>query len=140
MITNILIDANLIISAFDSDNKDALKKIMEWVKDDCVVLCITPLIRYEVLRGVPFNDDDKYKELQRILNSFRELEIRRNTSELASHLFRYAKYSERKIVDKRSFDVFHCSTAQCNQLEIKSFDDDIAKLNELYNDYAEFKS
>ncbi len=44
---------------------------------------------------------------------------------------------EKTIVDKRSFDVFHCATAQCNALELCSNDGDLAKLGKLYNDWVE---
>ena len=102
---------------------------------DDIELCITPLIRYEVLRGIPFDDSDSYEDLKEMLDGFIELDIKRNTSELASNLFRYARHCKRGIVNKRSFDVFHCTTAKCNQCETHSHDGDIAKIEGLHDDY-----
>jgi predicted nucleic acid-binding protein len=134
MSKKVLLDANLIISAFDSKNAEALEKITLLLNDDSE-LCITPLIRYEVLRGIAFDDADRYDRLCEILNSFIELDIKRNSSELASCLFRYAKSCKRDIVNKRSFDVLHCTTALCNQCELQSNDGDIAKIEKLHDDY-----
>lgn len=56
----VLLDANLLISALDiegSSNESAKKKaqakLASLLADENVAVAITPLIRYEVLRGVP---------------------------------------------------------------------------------------
>ena len=138
MSKKVLLDANLIISVSDRNNKkyqESLEKITLLVEDNNIELCITPLIRYEVLRGIPFDDPDSYEDLKEMLNGFIELDIKRNTSELASNLFRYARHRDRGIVNKRSFDVFHCTTAKCNQCELHSNDGDIGKIKTLYDNY-----
>ena len=140
MTNKVLLDANLIISASDRENEkhqEALEKIIILVEDNDIELCITPLIRYEVLRGIPFDDPHSYEDLKEMLDGFIELDIKRNTSELASNLFRYARHRGRGIVNKRSFDVFHCTTAKCNQCELHSNDGDIANIERLHHDYIE---
>ena len=140
MSRKVLLDTNLIISASDVTNinhNDAFDIIESLTNSDDIELCITPLIRYEVLRGIPFDDPHTYDELKEMLDGFIELDIKRNTSELASNLFRYAKHCERRIVDKRSFDVFHCTTAICNSCDIHSNDGDIQKISDLHAEYCD---
>ena len=131
MSKNILLDTNLIIAAFDTKDSEAQEQLRNLLEDEEVAFAISPLIRYEVLRGIAFSDDDKYIELQKILNDFEEFDIGRDVSELSARIFRYAKQQERDIVNKRSFDVFHCATAKCNGLDICSNDSDIGKIDAL---------
>lgn len=135
----IFLDTNIIISAFDTGKPEAREKISTYLSDDNIELFISPLVRYEVLRGVLFTEKEKYNYLQDILDGFKELNIERDISELASKLYQYDIYSanskENRNFDKRSFDTFHFSTAKCNELEIDSFDTDIDKIESLYEKY-----
>lgn len=139
MTKTILLDANLLISAFDTKEKVAVEAMRKLLKDDSISLAITPLIRYEVLRSVEFTDDVLHEKLKERLNGFEEFDITRDISELSTALFRYAK-SEGKVnpenVNKRSFDIFHWATAKCNELEIESNDGDIDRLETLYDEYT----
>ncbi len=141
MTRKILLDTNLIIAAFDNKDQVAIDQLTQLLTDDDVAFAISPLIRYEVLRGVHFSDDAKHDALNTILNSFEEFDIGKDVANLSSSLFRFARskkaVGEKTIVDKRSFDVFHCATAQCNALELCSNDGDLAKLEKLYNDWVE---
>ena len=139
MIKKVFLDANLIISAFDTGKPDARKKMHALLSNDDIALFISPLIRYEVLRGVPYGDTTKYAKLQKILDGFKELNIERDISELSSNLYRYdvhtANPKQNKNFDKRRFDTFHFATATCNKLDIESFDTDIGKIEALYKKY-----
>ena len=137
MSKNILLDTNLIIAAFDTKDSEAQEQLRNLLEDEEVAFAISPLIRYEVLRGIAFSDDDKYIELQKILNDFEEFDIGRDVSELSARIFRYAKQQERDIVNKRSFDVFHCATAKCNGLDICSNDSDIGKIDALCQEISD---
>ena len=135
MTRKILLDTNLIIAAFDSETPDAIDQLTQLLTDDEVAFAISPLIRYEVLRGVQFDDKDKYSELNTILNGFEAFDI----GNLSSDLFRFARSKkaegEKSLVDKRSFDLLHLATAKCNQLELCSNDSDLSKLEQLYEDW-----
>ena len=62
-----LLDANVLVALFDEqdDASDALSADVRTALDDVLSdpearLFITPLIRYEVLRGVPRADEERY--------------------------------------------------------------------------------
>lgn len=128
----ILLDANLIIGAFDhdSENKKHIesKQIVEaLLLDDNVKIAITPLIRYEVLRGVRRVPTEQMVE---ILNDFEEFEITDVEGNRASDIYRLAIVKNQKL-DKRSFDVFHYVVAEIRDLEWMSQDNDLSKIANL---------
>ena len=150
MAKRVLLDANLLIAAYDEEgttsNKEreqARKTILNLLVDDTVEeLVITPLIRYEVLRGVGWKQDIRYQQVQRHLTKFTELDIKRQVSELAANLYRYDTHktkltSEPRNLEKRKFDVFHFATAQYYGLMLASQDSDIAKLYKLYEEFEQ---
>ncbi|OQX08717.1 MAG: hypothetical protein BWK73_24630 [Thiothrix lacustris] len=147
MTRRVLLDTNLLIAALDTAGttsaeqrakaKEQIKKLMD---DADVAVAITPLIRYEVLRGIAWDEVERYQQLQQILADFEEFDISRDVSELAANLYRFdvdkAKtLNEPRNFEKRKFDVFHFASAQCNRLELASHDSDIAKLYQQYADY-----
>jgi predicted nucleic acid-binding protein len=134
MTRKILLDTNVLISAFDTKNADAIDYLKSLLVDEEVALSISPLIRYEVLRGIAYDNNKLHEELKSKLNSFEEFDITLEVAELSSKLFRYAKSVDRNIVDKRSFDIFHLCTAKCNDLEFGSNDSDLEKLENLYQE------
>ncbi|WP_431643033.1 type II toxin-antitoxin system VapC family toxin [Enterobacter mori] len=147
MIRKILLDTNLLIAAFDANGTTsaeaksaAIALLSELLSDQEVKLFITPLVRYEVLRGITWQKQDDFLTMQQTLNNFPELEITRDISELSANLFRFDKQvaqdrNEKRNVDKRRFDVFHYCSATCNCLELCSADTDIGKINTLYSEY-----
>lgn len=150
MTKKILLDTNLLIAAFDSNattseeiRHAAKNKLSELLSDPDVVFFITPLIRYEVLRGIAWEKNEDFQELQNILNTFPELDVTRNISELAANLFRFEKWNilnnkeSSRNLDKRKFDIFHFCSAECNSLALYSNDTDIGKISTLYHSYTE---
>lgn len=128
----ILLDANLLIGAFDHDATNSKhlesKKIVEnLLLDDKVKIAITPLIRYEVLRGVRRVPIEQMVE---ILNDFEEFEITDIEGNRASEIYRLA-FSNNQKLDKRSFDVFHYVVAEIRNLKWMSQDSDISKIENL---------
>lgn len=150
MTKKILLDTNLLIAVFDNNantseeiRNTAKSKLSELLSDPDVVFFITPLIRYEVLRGIAWERCEDFQALQDILNTFPELDVTRKISELAANLFRFEKWNMQQSndklrnLDKRKFDLFHFCSASCNNLEFCSNDTDIGRINTLYNSYAE---
>ncbi len=139
----VLLDANLIIYAFDStatkENKDKAKNMLKkYLRNNDVVFAITPLIRYEVLRHPCFTDCNRYQKLESILNSYEVFDIDEKTTSLAISLYRYDVYTAKnanKNFEKRKFDTFHFATAKCNELDISSFDDHMDDIETLYQKY-----
>ncbi|MCG3882052.1 PIN domain-containing protein [Psychrobacter submarinus] len=125
----VLLDANLLIGAFDHDATNSKhiesKQIVEdLLLDDKVKIAITPLIRYEVLRGVRRVPTEQMVE---ILNDFEEFEITDVEGNRASDIYRLALVKQQKL-DKRSFDVFHYVVAEIRDLEWMSQDNDLSKI------------
>ncbi|MHA8111538.1 PIN domain-containing protein [Kosakonia cowanii] len=148
MTRKILLDTNLLIAAFDKSGRtsaqmkaSAIAMLAELLADDEVALFITPLIRYEVLRGVSWLNKAEFNELQANLNGFPELDITRDISELSANLFRFDSWqaaqpgAAARNLEKRKFDVFHFSSAHCNTLELCSNDSDIGRIRQLHQSY-----
>ena len=141
----VLLDANLLIAALDNDGTTsseerikARQTLTELLSDEDVALVITPLIRYEVLRGIQWQDQTRFEQLKQSLNGFTELEVSRDVSELATNLFRFDRaenLKQNKHINKRNFDVFHFATAKHHQLEFASRDTDMTVLANLYERY-----
>ncbi|WP_312952318.1 PIN domain-containing protein [Superficieibacter sp.] len=149
MTRKVLLDANLLIAAFDTNGttSEAMKaiaseKLAALLNDPEALIFITPLVRYEVLRGISWQNQADFLTMQTTLNEFPELEITRDISELSANLFRLdkdnaIKLNEKRNVDKRRFDVFHFCSAHCNSLELCSNDTDIAKIASLHMTYQQ---
>lgn len=136
----VLLDTNLIIQAFDragtsdpATRNFAKIRMNALLSDPEVMVAITPLIRYEVLRGIPVTDAARLQELSDVLTQFETYEIRSVEANLAAELWRYA-VSKNQKPNKRSFDIAHIASAKANNLDMSSADEDIAKLLSLYDE------
>lgn len=137
-----LLDTNYLVYLTDP-NADLTKKaevlndFAQKLSDPNSRFMLTPLIRYEVLRGVKWEDKSKLAELEEILKQFKSLDIRDEIADLARDLYRFDCYeAERdgvnKNLEKRKFDMFHYATAQLEELDILSKDSDLPKIAELH--------
>lgn len=143
----VLLDANLLIAALDdggttseAERAKAKQTLVALLSDADVTLIITPLIRYEVLRGIGWQDKERFVQLKQSLDGLTELDINRHVSELAANLFRFdcAEHTDQqRNIEKRKFDVFHLASAKCNNLELASQDSDIAGLQGLHERYTQ---
>lgn len=140
--TGYLLDTNYLIYLIDSDadkqtKTQVLQDLAKKLQDDSVTLFLTPLIRYEVLRGVAWGNDNKLSELLAALQDFQTIDIDDDIADLARDLFRLDKANQKqgskKIVEKYQFDMFHFATAKENNLQILSKDRDIKHIEDLYN-------
>lgn len=144
----VLLDANLLIAAYDDQGTTspeikalAIARITELANDPETSFFITPLIRYEVLRGIGWQQNQRFEQLRQILDQIPELEITRQASELSANLFRFDSWeaaqpnAQPRNLEKRKFDIFHFAIAQCNGLQLSSQDSDIAKIRSLYERY-----
>lgn len=137
-----LLDTNYLVYLTDP-NADLTKKaevlndFAQKLSDPNSRFMLTPLIRYEVLRGVKWEDKSKLAELEEILKQFKSLDIRDEIADLARDLYRFDGYeAERdgvnKNLEKRKFDMFHYATANLEQLNILSKDSDLPKIADLH--------
>lgn len=136
-----LLDTNYLLCLFDTSDsqrrKQALQEMADKLQADDSRFVITSLVRYEVLRGVDWQQNEKYQALAEVLEQFESLDITREISDLAGDLYRFDKFeSERantpRNLEKRKFDMFHYATAAMNNLQMLSFDADIARIKALH--------
>jgi predicted nucleic acid-binding protein len=139
----VLLDTNTIIYAYDkkkdaesevpeSDEDRVLReqasnKVKSLVNDPDVALATSPLIRYEVLRGVKHIS---FEEMEAVLDYFMQFEIRERDAKRAAEIFKLAR-DKGQSINKRLFDVFHVVCAELNDLEFESQDGDIPKIRQL---------
>ncbi|RIY31504.1 type II toxin-antitoxin system VapC family toxin, partial [Psittacicella gerlachiana] len=115
-----LLDANIIIKAISDNNSIEYKIIEEYLTASDVELYITPLIRYEVLRGIEYQNKTEFKRHIRFLELFDSISINNKISNLATDLFRKEKFQKQvknrqhKKLDKHNFDLMHFATAKAN--------------------------
>ena len=128
----VLLDANLLIGAFDHDEQNpahvsSKEKVEELLLDENINIAISPLIRYEVLRGMKRTS---IAQMQEILNDFEEFSITELEGNRAAEIYRAAK-AQNISLDKRIYDVFHFVIAEVNNLEFDSHDGDIPKIKQI---------
>jgi predicted nucleic acid-binding protein len=128
----VLLDTNILIGAFEPEqgnepHMQAQARLRALLQDPDVKLAITPLIRYEVLRGAR---RVSVEQLDERLNAFQEFDVRGADARRAAEIYRQAQ-QQGTALDKRKFDVFHWVCAELNQLEIDSADGDIQKIRNL---------
>jgi predicted nucleic acid-binding protein len=127
-----LLDTNMLIGAFECEpdnaqHQAAKSRLREIMNDPEIEPVITPLVRYEVLRGVRRIPFDKMKSrLDGIVEPF----VRGVEANRAAEVFRLAK-AKGIDVDKRSFDFFHCACADANGWDIESQDPHIQTIQKL---------
>lgn len=136
----ILLDSNILITAIKNSASSEAKRLRELLQDSQNIVYITPLIYYEVLRGVDWNDIPNYEKHLQVLKSLSNLNIDKSIANLAAKLFRYERNlrlkngETPKKIDKHNFDIMHFATAKQNSLEIASADEDIVAWEKLYEE------
>lgn len=136
-----LLDTNYLVyladpNADSAKKEEVLRDFAEKLQDEKSRFVLTPLIRYEVLRGVKWGDNDKLVMLENILKQFKSFDIRDEVADLARDLYRFDENEARKKhiprnLDKRKFDMFHYATAKIENLEILSKDSDLSHIEAL---------
>jgi len=136
----VLLETNVLIGAYEpmagnEQHASAGLLMRSLLKDPDIKLAITPLIRYEVLRGMRRVTVEK---MNSTLNGFFEFEVGAADAIRAVEIYRLFKSKDTSVdtpnaspIDKRKFDVFHYVCAERNNLEIVSLDSDIGKIKKL---------
>lgn len=136
----ILLDSNILINAVKSEalaqtdqermliqqSKQTLRQVLS---ADNVVLMMTPLLRYEVLRGI--KKPQERARLEQILQAIPVFEISREIGDLATHLYPL-RVTAGMNPNKYNFDLFHFATAKTLGCDIETHDGGFEKLEELY--------
>ncbi|MGQ9444171.1 type II toxin-antitoxin system VapC family toxin [[Pasteurella] aerogenes] len=136
-----LLDTNYLIYLADPNanptkKAEVLQDLAVKLEDPETLLFLTPLIRYEVLRGVEWDNIEKLNTLKSALKAFQTIDINDDIADLARNLFRLDKANQKngskKVIEKYQFDMFHFATAKENDLEILSKDRDMTAIENLF--------
>ncbi|MDG6361462.1 type II toxin-antitoxin system VapC family toxin [Glaesserella parasuis] len=135
-----LLDTNYLIYLADPNanptkKAEVLQDLALKLEDPETLLFLTPLIRYEVLRGVEWDNIEKLNTLKSALKAFQTIDINDDIADLARNLFRLDKANQKngsKVIEKYQFDMFHFATAKENDLEILSKDRDMTAIENLF--------
>ena len=139
MTRQVLLDVNMLIGVFDGDDEnekhvEARREFEALTDDPEVEFVVTPLVRYEFLRGVrrsgAAETEAALLEMKAALDDFGQSEIRKNIGDRAAELFQLAK-NKGVDLDKRSFDLFHCVCAEAYGWELVSQDTHIQTIQKL---------
>ena len=134
----ILLDANFLIRALEDSSSKEHKQLTDYLKSNDFVIYITPLIYYEVLRGVDWDNIGNHTKFKGTLALISNLNIDKSIADKATELVRFEKKyrtsrgEQSKKIDKHNFDIMHFSTAKVHGLEIASNDADIQAWENLY--------
>ena len=95
-----LLDTNYLIYLVDpntnsSKKAEVLQDLALKLEDPETLLFLTPLIRYEVLRGVEWDNIEKLNTLKNALKAFQVIDINDDISDLARNLFRLDKANQK---------------------------------------------
>ena len=136
-----LLDTNYLIYLADPNanptkKAEVLQDLALKLEDPETLLFLTPLIRYEVLSGVEWDNIEKLNTLKSALKAFQTIDINDDIADLARNLFRLDKANQKngskKVIEKYQFDMFHFATAKENDLEILSKDRDMTVIENLF--------
>ena len=136
-----LLDTNYLIYLADPNanptkKAEVLQDLALKLEDPETLLFLTPLIRYEFLRGVEWDNIEKLNTLKSALKAFQTIDINDDIADLARNLFRLDKANQKngskKVIEKYQFDMFHFATAKENDLEILSKDRDMTAIENLF--------
>lgn len=141
-----LLDTNYLVYLADKDadpakRAEVLQDLEQKLTEEETAFVLTPLIRYEVLRGVAWDNPDKLEEILNVIEQFESLDITKSVSDLARDLYRFDVYQslenkQPKNFEKRKFDMFHYAVASVNNIELLSKDTDVKAIEQLHQEMA----
>ncbi|MDE3995596.1 PIN domain-containing protein [Glaesserella parasuis] len=100
-----LLDTNYLIYLADPNanptkKSEVLQDLALKLEDPETLLFLTPLIRYEVLRGVEWDNIEKLNTLKSALKAFQTIDINDDIADLARNLFRLDKANQKMEVKR----------------------------------------
>lgn len=120
----VLVDANILIAVLDgkqdNPNHEYAKQIFNDLISQNIKIAITPLIHYEVLRGLK---NMSIQDAQAILDDFVEFNITDKEANPAAKIFHFSKnspslFKQEIKLDKQNFDIFHYSVSKIHDLDL----------------------
>ena len=131
------IDTNIIID-FLANNEEAKAHLKTLFLQEDSELFINRLIVMETLRTIHFNHKKVFREAEKKLTLFQQLDIKPKVYEKAIEFSRFCHSKGIKIKGKcEAIDFLHFITAKYYELEMVSNDGDMLKLEDAYLKFLE---
>ena len=126
------IDTNIIIDLLDND-EEAKAQLKDLLLQEDSELFINRLIVMETLRTIHFNHKKVFREAEKKLTLFRQVDIRPKIYENAVEFSRFCHARGIKLKGKcEAIDFLHFITAKYYSLAMVSNDNDMPKLEKAY--------
>ena len=131
------IDTNVIIDLLNND-EEAKRQLRDLFLQEESELFINRLIVMETLRTIHFNHKKVFREAEKKLTLFRQVDIRPKIYEDAVAFSRFCHSKGLKIKGKcEAIDFLHFITAKYYNLTMISNDRDLEKLENIYSKFLE---
>lgn len=127
-------DTNVISNLVKKD-ETAIAKLQEIASNDSSELYTNRLVYLESLRAIPLTHKKLFEATKETLESFEKLEI---TQEIYDKSIEFARFCKSKGINLgkcEAIDYIHFITAKYYSLEIVSFDGDMNRLEEKYQEF-----
>jgi predicted nucleic acid-binding protein len=127
-------DTNVISNLVKNDSV-AIAKLQELASDDTSEFYTNRLVLMESLRAIPLTHKKLYKNTKETLENFEKLEITQDIYDKSIEFARYCKSKGMSLGKCEAIDYIHFMTAKYYGLEIVSFDGDMIRLEEKYQEF-----
>ena len=127
-------DTNVISNLVRKDEA-AIAKLQEIASDESSELYTNRLVYLESLRAIPLTHKKLFESTKETLESFEKLEITQEIYDKSIEFARFCKSKGISLGKCEAIDYIHFITAKYYGLEIVSFDGDMDRLEEKYQEF-----
>ncbi|MBV5277551.1 MAG: PIN domain-containing protein [Campylobacteraceae bacterium] len=124
-----------VISNLVRKEEVAITKLQELASDDRNEFYTNQLVFMESLRAIPLTHKKLFDNTKETLENFEKLEITQDIYNKSIEFARFCKSKGISLGKCEAIDYIHFITAKYYDLEIVSFDGDMARLEEKYQEF-----
>jgi len=129
-------DTNVISNLVREDSV-AIAKLQELSLDETSEFYTNRLVFMESLRAIPMDRKNLFNKTKSTLENFEKLEITQEIYDKSVEFARFCKSKGVSLGKCEAIDFIHFITAKYYGLEIVSFDGDMGRLEEKYQEFLE---
>ncbi len=129
-------DTNVISNLVREDSV-AIAKLQELALDETSEFYTNRLVFMESLRAIPMDRKNLFNKTKSTLENFEKLEITQEIYDKSVEFARFCKSKGVSLGKCEAIDFIHFITAKYYGLEIVSFDGDMGRLEEKYQEFLE---
>lgn len=124
-----------VISNLVTEDATAIAKIQELASNEESEFFINRLVLMESLRAIPINRKKLFYKTKETLENFEKLDITQDIYNASIDFARFCKSKGISLGKCEAIDYIHFMTAKFYGLEIVSFDGDMIRLEEKYQEF-----